>query len=50
VDLLAYQATRRGERRDALGELAPDAQELSLYESPQEPYEAALGEARSKLA
>jgi len=50
VDLLVYQETRRGERREALGELARDAQELGLYDSPSEEYEATLAEARSKLA
>ena len=50
VDLLAYRETRRGERRDALGELARDAQELGLYDEPPEDHEAALKGARHKLA
>lgn len=50
ADLLAYQATRRGERRDTLRELARDAQELGLYDSNPEAFEAALAEARAKLA
>jgi excisionase family DNA binding protein len=50
VDLLAYQETRRGERREALGELAREAQELVLYDRPPDSYESALAEARSKLA
>jgi excisionase family DNA binding protein len=50
ADLLAYQQTRRAERRDTLGDLARDAQELGTYERAAEDYEAALREARSKLA
>ena len=50
VDLLAYQAVRRSHRRSALRDLAHDAQDLGLYEEPVEAYEAALDDARQKLA
>jgi excisionase family DNA binding protein len=50
VDLLNFQATRRDERRKALGDLSRDAQDLGLYDQSSEDYEAALGEARRKLA
>lgn len=50
ADLLTYQEARRAERREMLGEMARDAQELGTYERPVEDYEAALREARSKLA
>jgi excisionase family DNA binding protein len=50
ADLLAYQQARRVERRGTLGDLARDAQELGTYERSGEDYEAALREARSKLA
>ena len=49
-DLLNYQATRRGERRETLRDLTRDAQELGTYDKSAEDYEAALAEARSKLA
>jgi excisionase family DNA binding protein len=49
-DLLVYQATRRGERREALRELAQDAQNLGVYESTADDYGSALGEVRAKLA
>lgn len=49
-DVLAYQETRRAEQRDALRELAQDAQELGLYEEPPANFEAALAEARKKHA
>jgi excisionase family DNA binding protein len=50
ADLLAYQETRRGQRRETLRELAQEAQELGLYEAGGEEFEAALAEARTKLA
>jgi excisionase family DNA binding protein len=50
VDLLAFQAARRTERRSSLGEMAREAQDLELYERTSEDYEAALDEARQKLA
>lgn len=50
VDLLEYQATRRDERRAVLRELTEEAQELGLDAQSSEDYEAALGEARAKLA
>ena len=50
VDLLAFQAARRTERRASLGEMAREAQDLGLYEETPEDYEAALVEARQKLA
>jgi excisionase family DNA binding protein len=50
ADLLNYQATRRGERQQALRDLAREAQELGTYDAAAEDYEAALAEARAKLA
>jgi excisionase family DNA binding protein len=50
VDLLTFQATRQAERRQTLGDLTRDAQELGIYDEPGEDYEAALDEARRKLA
>lgn len=50
IDLLNYQASRRGERRDTLRDLAREAQDLGSYEAPGDNYEAALAEARTKLA
>lgn len=50
VDLLGYQAARRTERRATLRHLTEDAQDLGLYDESPEAYEAALGEARRKLA
>jgi excisionase family DNA binding protein len=50
VDLLTYQQTRQAEYRHALGELAREAQELGLYETSSEDYEAVLSEVRHKLA
>lgn len=50
VDLLTYQATRRQERRNVLRELSREAQEAGTYDQPAEAYEAALAEARRKLA
>lgn len=49
-DLLTYQATRRSERRETLRDLTREAQELGTYGDAAEDYEAALAEARSKLA
>lgn len=50
ADLLAFQEVSRGERRDALRELTIDAQEVGLYDQPNEDYQGALKEARRKLA
>lgn len=50
IDLLNYQAMRRGERRETLRGLARDAQEMGTYDTSAEAYEAALAEARAKLA
>ncbi|MGH8890631.1 MAG: helix-turn-helix domain-containing protein [Acidothermaceae bacterium] len=50
ADLLTYQAMRRAERRETLRELTEDAQEIGTYERSVENYEAALRDARSKLA
>jgi excisionase family DNA binding protein len=49
-DVLSYQETRRAEQRDALRELAQDAQELGLYDEPPANFDAALAEARKKHA
>ena len=40
---------RRSERREALRDLARDAQELELYETPAQSIESALVDARKKL-
>lgn len=50
IDLLNYQASRRGENRDALRALAQEAQADGTYDVPADAYEAALAEARAKLA
>lgn len=50
VDLLAYQAARRQERREALRDLSREAQDAGTYDQPAEAYENALAEARRKLA
>jgi excisionase family DNA binding protein len=50
ADLLAYQQVNRTERHEALGDLTSDAQEMGLYDEASEDYQAALKEARSKLA
>ena len=50
VDLLTFQQTRQTERRQALSELTGDSQDLGVYEGTVEDYEAALAEARQKLA
>lgn len=50
ADLLAFQDSRRSERRGALGDIARDAQSLGVYEGAPEDYEAALAEARGKFA
>ena len=50
VDLLTYQALRRGERQRLLGEMTEETQELGLYDQSSEVYQAALAEARKKLA
>jgi excisionase family DNA binding protein len=50
VDVLSYQETRRGDRHEAIGGLARDAQELALVDSPSVDDDAALAEARAKLA
>jgi excisionase family DNA binding protein len=49
-DLLAYQAARRTKRRETLGSLARDAQDMGTYDSSVADYDEALSEARSKLA
>ena len=50
TDLLTYQSMRRHERRDTLRELSRAAQDLGTYETPSQEYEAALTEARARLA
>lgn len=50
IDLLNYQASRRGENRDALRRLAQEAQADGTYDVSAEAYEVALAEARAKLA
>ena len=50
ADLLKYQESRRAERRRTLQDLTHEAQDLGLYDSPLDNYEAALAEARSKFA
>jgi excisionase family DNA binding protein len=50
ADLLAYQALRREEQRSVLRELTEDAQDSGLYDTTPDHYEAALREARAKLA
>lgn len=49
-DVLAFQELRRLEQREALRELAQDAQDLGLYNAPPETFDAALAEARRKHA
>lgn len=49
-DLLSYQASRRSERRETLRQLTHQGQEQGTYDDSIEDYEAALAEARSKLA
>lgn len=50
VDLLTFQQARQTERRAALAEMTRDAQDLDIYEGTAEEYEAALAQARQKLA
>lgn len=50
VDLLNYQLARRSERQESLAEMTREAQDLGLYEATSQDYEAALAEARRKLA
>ncbi len=50
LDLLAYQSSRRSDRKEALRRLTTDASELGLHERPAEDYEAALQAARRKLS
>ena len=50
LDLLAYQSSRRSDRKEALRRLTTDASELGLYEGPAEDYESALQESRRKLS
>jgi hypothetical protein len=50
IDLLTFQQARRAERRDSLAALAREARDLETYEKTSEDYEAALAEARQKLA
>ena len=49
-DVLAYQQARRAEQRDALRQLAQDAEDLELYGAEPETFEAALADARRKRA
>jgi excisionase family DNA binding protein len=49
-DVLAFQELRRTEQREALRELAQDAQDLGLYNAPPETFSSALAEARRKHA
>jgi excisionase family DNA binding protein len=49
-DLLTYQSSRRTDRRETLRDLAREAQDIGTYDASIERYDAALSEARSKLA
>jgi len=49
-DVLAFQLARRVEQRKALTDLAQEAEDLDLYATPPETFEAALAEARRKRA
>jgi excisionase family DNA binding protein len=49
-DLLAFQGLRRDNQRTVLRELTRDAQELGLYDTSPEEFEAALAEGRAKQA
>lgn len=49
-DVLAFQQARRTEQREALRELAVDAQEIGMYATPPEQLDTALAEARRKRA
>ena len=49
-DLLAYREARRGEQRQALRDLAEEAQALDLYDRGIATFEAALAESRAKRA
>lgn len=49
-DVLAFQQARRVEQRNALTDLAQEAEDLDLYATPPEAFEAALAEARRKRA
>ena len=50
TDLLTYRDLRRSRRRATLDELTQDASELGLDEDLPQNYEAALADARAKLA
>lgn len=50
AEVLTYQERRRDEQRHVLRSLAQSAQEIGLYDSPPEHFEAALDEARRKHA
>jgi excisionase family DNA binding protein len=50
TDLLTFQEVSRAERQQTLRDLTADAQDMELYDTPNEKYEAALKEARAKLA
>ncbi|MDA8313322.1 MAG: helix-turn-helix domain-containing protein [Actinomycetota bacterium] len=50
LDLLTFQQARRVERRESLAAMTREAQDLGTYEGTPEDYEAALAEARQKLA
>lgn len=49
-DVLTYQQTRRGTQRQAMKELAADAQDAGLYDLAPESFEAALADARRSRA
>ncbi len=46
----AYQHSRRGQQRQAIKELASDAQDAGLYDVEPQTFEAALADARRKRA
>lgn len=50
ADVLAFQELRRNEQREALRALAQEGQDLDLYATPPEGFEAALTESRRKRA
>lgn len=49
-DVLTYQHTRRTQQRQAIKELASDAQDAQLYDVEPQTFEAALADARRKRA
>jgi hypothetical protein len=48
LDLLAYQVSRRSERREVLRSLTNQSSEMGLYEKSAQDYRAALEEARRR--